>query len=1000
MATFKSYASQGSFTPIKAPDVASLVEQKAKDQSNYMRESADYNLKERQRIGNTIEVNNELEFRNRQQLFDFETKNLQAIQNQVMGNYQATLSNIQAQNKSEIATLNAISNISQTAFKTVQDINEKVETGRKLAVEQTLYATGITTKELMEIHKLDRNLSDQAYAENSAIRAIVDRTGASIQQIRYLHQNSNAKMWNESNALIGNTVSGFRTHVNDRYGAKYDLGDGRQLSLAETEGRDPGAYDQIFRLVHSEYAATSGMLNLSTSILGAKVHPQMRAIENEYKQQSNAKYRGFVKADAEQQVFFTLDQNIRNGGADYIASQLEARSGAARSAFLADVYKVVAANAEGPQSTFYEELWKNLLARPTVYNGKETTYSEVLKSPAAQEVTQAFFNARQRVLARSRQQEAFEERNRDAYEDYAVDVLSQKPGGFTAADVDAAIQEFGVRFPGQTSQRLEVMKNNQSVDALEIQRQVKEAEDLQNRGILTMEYMRDMGYHSSVISRFQQAAKAASDSRKANDNYKYELASLSALAKKPPQIQAKREGQFSPTVSLMEQRLHKQFYAKVAALQAANVPDAVAKAEAFVRQNFEKEIANPQFFKDGDYALFKGTPTIPAAAAARGQWVESNIKRQGVDALDANGAIYTISELNKIEEDMQKPGYVWDPLAQNLAARFGISPLAVINRQRRAAGMEPIMPPSISKFATKADPNLVRQLEQYQTPEISTRAMGSTNTFMPELIKPYNGIDIGSLIQQAATKYNLPAPVLAGLLAHESAGFDPAVLSGQRRSSAGAIGIAQFMPGTAAEMGVDPLNVAQAIDGAARYLSQNMSHPNNPGNSLNWAISAYNSGPGAVGMSQENREYFGKVMKEAYKYGHGNQSLQSRSLLRPGFIQKTSNYDTGFGWQPVSMQDEKGRPVVMSRDAANAFAQMVQASGGAVRGSDIASSQRTKEKNIAVGGVPGSRHVHGEAIDIHGKSKKWMIENGQRYGWYLVDYQGSHGGHFEYRGVH
>lgn len=100
------------------------------------------------------------------------------------------------------------------------------------------------------------------------------------------------------------------------------------------------------------------------------------------------------------------------------------------------------------------------------------------------------------------------------------------------------------------------------------------------------------------------------------------------------------------------------------------------------------------------------------------------------------------------------------------------------------------------------------------------------------------------------------------------------------------------------------------------------------------------------------------------------------------------------------MQDEQGRPVVMSRDAANAFAQMVQASGGAVKGSDIASSQRTKEKNIAVGGVPGSRHVHGEAIDIHGKSKKWMIENGPKYGWHLVDYQGSHGGHFEYRGVH
>jgi hypothetical protein len=27
-----------------------------------------------------------------------------------------------------------------------------------------------------------------------------------------------------------------------------------------------------------------------------------------------------------------------------------------------------------------------------------------------------------------------------------------------------------------------------------------------------------------------------------------------------------------------------------------------------------------------------------------------------------------------------------------------------------------------------------------------------------------------------------------------------------------------------------------------------------------------------------------------------------------------------------------------------------------------------------------------------------MIKNGAKYGWRLVDYQGSHGGHFEYVG--
>jgi hypothetical protein len=996
MATFNSFARPSGFNPIKAPDVASLVEDKAKKQSNYMREAAKFNIDERQRIGNAIEINNKLEFNNRQQLFDFESKNLEAIQNQIMGNYDATISNAQAQSKSELATLDAISKISSTAFQTIQAVNEKIETGRKLAVEKTLYATGISTKELMEIHKLDRNFSDQAYAENSAIRAIVDRTGASIQQIRFLNENSNAKLWNESTALTTNLGTNFRTDVLDKYSTKYDLGDGRQLSLAETEGRDLAAYNQIFGRIRSDYVASSGMLNLSPAILGSKVHPLMRNIEAEFNQQSNAQYKAFAKDEAQRQIDFSTNEDIINGR---VVSKLESLSGPARSAYISDVFRSYKAGFEGERREDYVKSWEDLLATPTMYNGKEVTYGDIFTSPAAQEVTQAVFAARQRVLAKLGQQEAFDTRERKAFEDAAVEQLNQIPGGYSAADVQAVINNYGVRFPGQTSQRLEVMMRNQSVDALEIQRQMKEAEDLRSRGILTMELMESSGYHSSVISQFQTAARQGSAGRSNTDNYKAQLASLSALAKKPPQIQAKREGQFSPTVPLMEQRLHTKFLKKVAELQSVGDANAIANAEAFVRAEFEKEIANPQFFKDGDYAQFKGNPSVPAAAAARGQWVQSNLNRLGSKILDTNGAIFTTSELNTIEQEMQKPGYKFDPMAQYIGARFGISPLAVINRARRAEGRDPIMPPSMSKFRTKADPNLVRFLDQYQTPEISTRAMGSTKEFISELVPSYNGINIGQLIQQTATKYNLPPGVLAGLLHHESDGFDPAVLSGQRKSSAGATGIAQFMPGTAAELGVDPLNIPQAIDGAARYLIKNLRDPNNPGNSLNWAISAYNSGPGGVGMSKENRKYFGNVMREAYKYGHG-QGLQSRSLIRPGFIQRTSNYDTGFGWQPVSMQDEKGRPVVMSRDAANAFAQMVQASGGAVKGSDITSSQRTEEKNIAVDGAPGSRHVHGEAIDIHGKSKNWMIQNGQRYGWYLVDYPGSHGGHFEYRGVH
>ena len=61
-------------------------------------------------------------------------------------------------------------------------------------------------------------------------------------------------------------------------------------------------------------------------------------------------------------------------------------------------------------------------------------------------------------------------------------------------------------------------------------------------------------------------------------------------------------------------------------------------------------------------------------------------------------------------------------------------------------------------------------------------------------------------------------------------------------SSAGAIGLAQLMPGTATLLGVDPHDRMQNLDGGARYLIAQI----NEFQTLSLAVAAYNAGPGAV----------------------------------------------------------------------------------------------------------------------------------------------------------
>lgn len=61
-------------------------------------------------------------------------------------------------------------------------------------------------------------------------------------------------------------------------------------------------------------------------------------------------------------------------------------------------------------------------------------------------------------------------------------------------------------------------------------------------------------------------------------------------------------------------------------------------------------------------------------------------------------------------------------------------------------------------------------------------------------------------------------------------------------SSAGAIGLGQLMPATAHDLGVDPRDTLQNLDGSARYLAMMLEAFGDP----RLALAAYNAGPDAV----------------------------------------------------------------------------------------------------------------------------------------------------------
>lgn len=124
-------------------------------------------------------------------------------------------------------------------------------------------------------------------------------------------------------------------------------------------------------------------------------------------------------------------------------------------------------------------------------------------------------------------------------------------------------------------------------------------------------------------------------------------------------------------------------------------------------------------------------------------------------------------------------------------------------------------------------------------------------------------------IIDAADQFDVDPYVFAALLKQESS-FDPAVITGKRKSTAGAQGIGQFMPATAKAMGIDPLDPKQAIPGSAKYLRQKLDEF---GGDLDKALAAYNAGSGNVRKYKgvppfpETQNYIKKIKQYAKEIG-------------------------------------------------------------------------------------------------------------------------------------
>lgn len=149
--------------------------------------------------------------------------------------------------------------------------------------------------------------------------------------------------------------------------------------------------------------------------------------------------------------------------------------------------------------------------------------------------------------------------------------------------------------------------------------------------------------------------------------------------------------------------------------------------------------------------------------------------------------------------------------------------------------------------------------QQQMTPVAAVASSGP-------ICDPIPPAQLTPLVRAAAMKSGLPELLLDSVIRRESAARPCAV------SSAGAMGLMQLMPETAADLGVaDPFNPQESIDAGSRFLRDLLDRF---GGDLTLALGAYNAGPhrieryGGLPPFAETRNYV--------------QSILSRMAATPG----------------------------------------------------------------------------------------------------------------------
>lgn len=652
------------------------------------------------------------------------------------------------------------------------------------------------------------------------------------------------------------------------------LKDGTTFTPADAKG-DPAKTAAAIRALNPEFYKAFGLLGVNTTLLNEKAFPAMR--------QARTKLIGEARFE------FAQDQSFKE-------REL------ADSEFLQDnnplrwVQRVAATVDERGNHLDYRgawsEFWKMLGTRDKAGQLSEEQYQAILNTTDPETgkrvgdrwATQFKLFEKERA-ANARADFAAAEADRQVAakqgEEELKTFFSSNPEQATEANIEAAKKTYFEKY-GVESSYLSNLQSTYGIDAQAKQELNDRFQRLAEQNLLTTEMVAKAPW--DIQNKWMAAAKTQESGRTAE--FKTQLKAIENHVKSDPRVKVSPDGSTSGMATLVIGELQAKFNRKVSEYVGAGMSASQAANQAVteVMQEFK---VDPRYAIDGqgNFSGFTlGTAKTSAAINGKLNKIRAAIMGGGKSSLNKKpGLIFNAAELQAMEEGYGEPGWSMPLEAQYWGSQLGISGLEIINRQRDAAGMRPLIAPQSMEVASKAMSSQMQALlNRLPTYNRSVRALSSMGSFQPAIVPK----GFGTVIQKAAAANGIDPAILTGILEVESNWRDD-IIYGRTKSSAGARGIAQIMPEY--HPGVNYDDPVASINYAAKHLKGLIAAT---GGDVNRAIQAYNAGLGGIGKSQENRDYLPKVLKSAAKYGYG-QAWRDPSTMRPSVVYKIGSL--GYG---------------------------------------------------------------------------------------------------------